>query len=772
MSSLTEPVSKLSRHNGSTPSAKEWLDALSSGACDQEAFFAGVGEMLHGAPDAGWDLLALVDQYYRRGKISAELFGAVNTHLQGLVMGKGRSEEMSVPLPGLLEDPPPIPPASPLAAAPAAPAAAPAPAARAAPPDPPDAPAPSPVAGAAAGAAAAARIAAVHTNSSRRPAAAPRAASAPVAAARDAGDTPRSRPQRSLAAGDVLRDRYRVQGVLGQGGMGTVFAALDLYRLERSHGEQRVAIKVLHTEVIKRPRLFAELRREFQHLQTLSHPNIVRVHEFDRDGDLAFFTMEYLSGALLSRVLFAQESTALYRPYALAIVRDVGAAVAHAHARGVVHGDLNPGNIFVTDNGEIRVLDFGASHQLHRGPWISEFEHSRQIAVATPKYASCQLLEGEAADARDDVYALACITYVLLTGRHPFQDNTALKARTLRLVAARPRGLSGRQWSALRAGLHFDREQRPTDMQAWLDRLDLRAAARRLPELPSLFSPRTRRRIGAKWPMTAAVAALIIACAWWATANVDFITRTAASLEAQFKSKFAHTMLGQLWDKDHVVAGTTEPIVEAPADLPSPAGPAPAPAPASAPPPVHDSQQPIRPAAPSKPVSVTRNGQAPPSGPQAVPFGSSGPSARSNADAAVGAVNNPSGGAVQPAAATGQNGSLPRARIELAADSIDVPPTETVARVLVHRTRTMRGDVSFSWWTESGTAKPGRDFSPVKSHVEHIENGKNAADLVIPISRDPGQHASRSFYVVIDDASDNAALGPRTLTMITIPGSD
>jgi serine/threonine protein kinase len=793
MSSLTQPVSKQSRHNGNTRSAKEWLDALSSGACDQEAFFSGVGDLLHRAPDAGWDLLALVDQYYRRGKISAELFSSVNMHLHGLVMGKGRSEEVSVPLPGLLGDTPPAPPPSPAEASPAAVAPAEAPPAAVVPaeaspaavapaeappaavapapsPAPPDAGAPSP-----ARVAARAGHAARHNDSSNRAAPAPHAASTPVAATRDAADTARKRTQRSLAAGDVLRDRYRVQGVLGQGGMGTVFAALDLYRLDRSHGEQQVAIKVLHTEVIKRPRLFAELRREFQHLQTLSHPNIVRVHEFDRDGDLAFFTMEYLSGALLSRVLFAQESSALYRPYALAIVRDVGAAVAHAHARGVVHGDLNPGNIFVTDNGEIRVLDFGASHQLHRGPWISEFEHSRQIAVATPKYASCQLLEGEAADARDDVYALACITYVLLTGNHPFQDNTALKARTLRLVAARPRGLSRLQWNALKAGLHFDREQRPTDMQAWLDRLDLGAAATRLPELPSLFSLRPRRRrTGTKWPMTAAVAALIVACAWWATTNVDSITRAAASLDAQFKSRFAHTMVSQLWDKDHGATGIAAPVVETrAADLVAPVRPAPAAAPASAPPPVHASEMPIRSAAPSKPMIVTRNSQALPSDSQAAPAGSSAPGAHLNAGAApVGAVSNSTVGAAQPASATGQNGSPTRARIELAADSVDVAPTDTVARVLVHRTRALRGDVSFNWWTESGTAKPGRDFSPVKSHVEHIENGKNAADLMIPIVRDPGQRASRSFYVVIDDASDNAALGPRTLTMITIPGSD
>jgi hypothetical protein len=121
--------------------------------------------------------------------------------------------------------------------------------------------------------------------------------------------------------------------------------------------------------------------------------------------------------------------------------------------------------------------------------------------------------------------------------------------------------------------------------------------------------------------------------------------------------------------------------------------------------------------------------------------------------------------------AAGQTGYPLRARIELAADNVEVSPTDGTARVMVHRSRLLRGDASFSWWTESGTAKPGRDFVGVKSQVGHIENGKDAASLVIPIVVDPTRRQSRSFYVVIDQSSDTAAVGPRTLTMVTISGS-
>jgi Protein kinase domain/Calx-beta domain len=784
MNSVTEPVIKQSRHNGNIRSPKDWLDALASGACDKSQFIRGVGDLVRKGPDAGWELLGLADQYYRRGKISAQTFGSLKTHLQGLLVGTGTSDEVSSPLPRMQGEPPlpaaPAPRAAPASAA-ASIARVPSSPSRIAP-----AAADSRLAVAAAHGVAPAAAPAPAVAHGVAPAAAPAptvahgvapaAAPAPTVAHGVAG-APAPAPgsnQRALAAGDVLRGRYLVQGLLGQGGMGTVYAAIDQFRLDRSNSDQKVALKVLHTEVIKRPRLFAELRREFQHLQSLSHPNIVRVHEFDRDGDLAFFTMEYLSGAMLSRVLSAQESSALHRPYALAIIRDVGAAVAHAHARGVVHGDLNAGNIFITDNGEVRVLDFGASHQLHRGPWISEFDNQRQIAVATPRFASCQVLEGEAADARDDVYALACIAYVLLTGDNPFQDNTALKARSLGRTPARPRGLNQRQWNALRAGLNFDRERRPSDMQAWLDRLDLRMAAPHLPELRSFWTVRPRRRGSRKWGIAAAMTAVIVAGGWWVAVNVDSVNvdslaRAGATVSAGMETmlsqvtQFAHRFAG-VWDKGLGLSRKPEPVIEAPADLGAPADAtseqptteAPMPEPRTP-----DTTPLIRPVSPARIVGAVSDKLTMPA-PRASMAAAAPPLGASAASAAT----------AVPGVTTVQAGTPAPARIELAADNVDVVPTEPTANIVVRRSRNLRGDISFSWWTESGTAKPGRDFVPVKHEVDHIDNGQSSISLTIPVVLDPGRHQSRSFYVVIDQPSDNATLGSRTLAMVTLPGSD
>jgi hypothetical protein len=101
-----------------------------------------------------------------------------------------------------------------------------------------------------------------------------------------------------------------------------------------------------------------------------------------------------------------------------------------------------------------------------------------------------------------------------------------------------------------------------------------------------------------------------------------------------------------------------------------------------------------------------------------------------------------------------------------------VPPDAPAARVVVRRSGSLHGEASFSWWTESGTAKPGRDFGAVATHEEHIEAGKSTLNLFIPVVGDSTRRQPTSFYVVIGDPSPGASLGARTLTMVTIPASE
>lgn len=725
---MTEPVEQPARQGGKSLSAKEWLDALAVGGCDLDTFLRAVGELLQRTPDTGWDLLALVDQYYRRGKISPENFGILNSHLQGLLVGKGQRDAPRLSAtPGTASSAATAPPS--LYSTEAASAASARPAPKRA-----------------------------HPRQETRP------SQLSAGAPQDSARSPRT-----LAAGDLLRGRYLVQELLGQGGMGTVFAAVDQYRVERAEGEQRVALKVLHTDVIKRPRLFTELRREFQHLQSLSHPNIVRVHEFDHDGDLAFFTMEYLSGSMLSRLLIAHES-GLPPPYALAILRDVGSAIAHAHARGVVHGDLNPGNIFITQTGEVRVFDFGASHLLHRGPLVSELDNSEHVAVATPLYASCQVLEGAAATKSDDIYALACVAYLLLAGDYPFHDDNALKARSAHRKPARPRGLPGGQWRALKAGLQFEREQRPSDIEAWLSQLNLRAAAPHLPPLATLSTRRRSRSSGAgRWMKYAAVTAIIAVAGWWTNQHFDAVVGGASNLQAQAKSWFDFPAVSQWWDRSRALRRKPDPVIDYTADSDQTAPPQEATRPPDATKPASEAHH-DAPAPPVAPRTAAVTPRATPSvGPPAV---SSAAIVRPAPATAVPTtpVAPSTAGAAAPSPTTPYSG--PKARLELATDTVEVSPTDAVAHLVVRRTRYTRGAVSFSWWTESGTALPGRDFTAVPAHVETIDSGQNAAVLSIPVVANPARQVPRNFYVVIDQPSDNATVGPRTLTMVSLLGAN
>jgi serine/threonine protein kinase len=266
---------------------------------------------------------------------------------------------------------------------------------------------------------------------------------------------------KQLAAGAVLRGRYVIDSCLGRGGVGTVYKAIDEFRRDHGEFDYHVAIKVLHEGADERPAALSRLRREFFCAQVLSHPNVVKVFELDRDGELDFFTMEWLDGELLSNVLQQFAGQPLPRTAAWAIIRQIGEGIAHAHERGAVHADLRPENILLTESGQIRILDFG-------GAIGGGAEH-------TPAYASCELLAGKPADKRDDLYALACLSCELLSGQHPFWHQRSTEARMALAVPTRPPNLSARQWRALQQGLAWDRVHRSISVCDWLGILNPQA---------------------------------------------------------------------------------------------------------------------------------------------------------------------------------------------------------------------------------------------------------------------------------------------------------
>jgi serine/threonine protein kinase len=316
----------------------------------------------------------------------------------------------------------------------------------------------------------------------------------------------------SVEIGRVLRGRYVLEMRLGSGGKGTVFKALDRFRADLPEAQQYVAIKILHAAIneTNREKLLAKLRQEFHSVQMLSHRNIVKVFELDRDGDVDFFTMEYLDGELLSSVMARLHPLPLSRPQAWAIVREIGSGLEHAHARNVVHADLKPHNIMITRSGEVRILGFGAS----------------AVSTTTPAYAGCELLEGRPPDPRDDIYALACLTYELVAGTHPFQRRRSTEARDLGIVPKRPAELGLRQWRAIAAGLSWHRAGRSVSVRAWIKKLGAeRVAVQQLPRSHELQSAPARSGPGApSFRATALFVVLLITVAFSV-----FVTRLTPS---------------------------------------------------------------------------------------------------------------------------------------------------------------------------------------------------------------------------------------------------
>jgi serine/threonine protein kinase len=314
------------------------------------------------------------------------------------------------------------------------------------------------------------------------------------------------------AVGQVLRERYELQRIVGQGGMATVYQALDRYRASLDLEECLVALKVLRSARASSASA-RNLGREFHNAQRLSHPNVINVYEIDHDRDLPFYTMELLEGARLDEVLVRRNGAPLATGWALAIIRDIGAAITHAHERGVVHGDLKPSNVIITREGEVRVLDFGGQLLSPREPCFSELDDAGEIyCPATPAYASCEQLERQRPDPRDDIYALACIAYLLLAGKHPFDYLSAIEARAREMRPRRPPLLPLAPWRALRRGLAWSRQQRTMGIDEWLAQLDLKSAASALPSLPELVdsaAPRFSWRRAVALPLLALGATLV-----------------------------------------------------------------------------------------------------------------------------------------------------------------------------------------------------------------------------------------------------------------------
>jgi tetratricopeptide (TPR) repeat protein len=231
--------------------------------------------------------------------------------------------------------------------------------------------------------------------------------------------------QADLAAGSVLGGRYRIDGILGIGGMGVVYRATDLAL------EVPVALKLLRPELAHREDAFARFRQELLLARQVSSPRVVRIHDLAQHDGRWLIGMDFIEGESLDHLL--DRNGALPIEDALRIARQIAEGLAAAHAKGVIHRDLKPANILLDVQGNAYISDFGVARSL-----ATSGQTRTGAVIGTPDYLSPEQARGGTADVRSDLYALGLMLYEMLAGKLPFAGGTVAEVLAQRMLQVPP----------------------------------------------------------------------------------------------------------------------------------------------------------------------------------------------------------------------------------------------------------------------------------------------------------------------------------------------
>ncbi len=587
--------------------------------------------------------------------------------------------------------------------------------------------------------------------------------------------------KKPLGVGSVLNGRFVLESRLGRGGMGVVYKALDQRRKGADHSPY-VALKVLREDFKTHPESLNALQRESHEAQRLSHPNIVNVFDFDRDGETYFMTMELLQGEPLSNLFSRQQRQPLPKEEAFRIIRGLGQGLMFAHDHNVVHLDFKPGNVFLTESGGVKILDFGIA-QVTNAPGQTEFtlgiSDSNSLNAMTPAYASCERLEGAGPDPRDDVYALACVAYELLAGCHPFSKKSALDARKEKLTPQRIKELSRKQWRAMVNGLALERSQRTMTVGHFLDQMGV-LPADVSPYLSADTGPRTKTHgeapaQGTHWGIGVAVALTMLASLAYfgydeigqmirgdyelqrfslrddpAKNSVVPPTLDSASEQQEGLAEVAATPeteeSGVFGDEVAAAEGVNVESIPEESLVPSDIS----------------TQANVEPALSSAGSDETETG----------PMQTTSPPVSQDEEVVLTDPAEIPDVVVDTSVQVSSSVPDLPGSFAFAEDTMTVREGASAVLIKIVRTGGSKGSASVAWGTNSVTAEADTDYGHFAESTETFSDGQSESSIFIPVVSDAEVESNESFFVSLFQPSEGAKLGLTTQVLVTILDDD
>lgn len=314
----------------------------------------------------------------------------------------------------------------------------------------------------------------------------------------------------AYGVGSLIKERYLIEEIIGRGGLSIIYKVQDLRRVESGDPNPWVILKMLSPEFRDVEECRNILLQEASIAKRCRHPNIIAVHDLDRDGQDLFVVAEYIEGRNLTDLTGSVDFVGLGTHLSDPMIESICSGLQYLHGRGLVHGDIKPGNVILDSENDIRIIDFGnalehepksvAADKAAANP-LDESEvaagdvdadaasasesaeqptgHAEQVgqaeqagkmeqtAALTPVYSAIDVLEGETPTTEDDIYALACMVNEITAGHHPYQRKDAQQAYQQNVKPKLKKGLWPWQRRVMRAALSHDRKRRPTAQEFW-----------------------------------------------------------------------------------------------------------------------------------------------------------------------------------------------------------------------------------------------------------------------------------------------------------------